>query len=123
MVERAVFDHYCLNKTVRVGARFAVVNRINKIVEKDRSVLLETDGGPIQTRFLIGSDGVNSRVRRLTGRFPAFRFGFAVEGIMDRAPPNRSFMGFDFSRVHGGYGWVFPKDGTSMWASTPRNQM
>lgn len=111
MVERSTFDLFCLKKTVAAGARFAVVHRIDKIVETDRRVSLVTDGGVIRSRFLIGADGVNSRVRKLTGRFPEFRVGFAVEGIVDRTPPNDQSMGLDFGRVKGGYGWVFPKDG------------
>jgi flavin-dependent dehydrogenase len=109
MVERSVFDDFCLKKTVAAGARFAVVKRIEKVVESGRSVSLAADGGMIRGRFLIGADGVYSRVRRLTGRFPGFRPGFAVEGIVDRVPPGDFTMGFDFSRVAGGYGWVFPK--------------
>ncbi len=109
MVERSAFDYFCLKKTVAAGVRFAVVKRIDKIVESDRSVSLVTDGGMIRARFLIGADGFHSRVRRLTGRFARFRPGFAVEGLVDRAPPNDLNMGFDFSRVAGGYGWVFPK--------------
>lgn len=109
MVERSAFDYFCLKKTVTAGTRFAVVKRIDKIVENDRHVSLITDGGMIRARFLIGADGVHSRVRRLTGRFTRFRPGFAVEGLVDLAPPDDLNMGFDFSRVAGGYGWVFPK--------------
>ncbi len=111
MVERSAFDFFCLKKTVTAGACFAVVKRIDNIVESHRRVSLVTDGGMIRARFLIGADGVHSRVRRLTGRFARFRPGFAVEGRVDRVPPNDLNMGFDFSRVAGGYGWVFPKAG------------
>ncbi len=109
MVERAAFDLFCLKKTVAAGACFAVVKRIDEIVESDRRVSLVTESGTIRTRFLIGADGAHSRVRRLTGRFSGFRAGFAVEGRVDRSPPKDQKMGFDFSRVSGGYGWVFPK--------------
>ncbi|WP_372677484.1 geranylgeranyl reductase family protein [Desulfosarcina sp.] len=109
MVERSAFDDFCLKKTVAAGAHFAVVKRIDKIVESGRRVALVADGRMIRARFLIGADGAYSRVRRLTGRFARFRPGFAVEGLVDRAPPSDLDMGFDFSRVAGGYGWVFPK--------------
>jgi flavin-dependent dehydrogenase len=111
MVERADLDLFCLEKTVAAGARFAVVKRIHKIVESTQSVSLVTEIGVIRARFLIGADGAHSRVRRLTGRFAAFRPGFAVEGLVDRPPPKDMNMGFDFSWVSGGYGWVFPKAG------------
>ncbi len=111
MVERSTFDHFCLHQTVAAGARFGVVERIHKICETGRGVSVVTNKGLIQSRFLIGADGVNSRVRLLTGRFPAFRAGFAVEGMVNGVPSNDRCMGFDFSRVNGGYGWVFPKKG------------
>ena len=111
MVERADFDLFCLEKTVAAGARFAVVKRIDTIVESPQGVSLVTEIGVIRARFLIGADGAHSRVRRLTGRFAAFRPGFAVEGLVDRPPPKDMNMGFDFSWVSGGYGWVFPKAG------------
>ena len=111
MVERAAFDLFCLKKTVAAGARFAVVKRIDVIVESHRSVSLVTESGVIRARFLVGADGAHSRVRRLTGRFSGFRTGFAVEGLVYRSPPKHLNMGFDFSRVSGGYGWVFPKAG------------
>ena len=93
MVERSAFDDFCLKKTVTAGPRFAVVKRIDKIVENDRSVSLVTDGGMIRARFLIGADGVHSQVRRLTGRFTRFRPGFAVEGIVELVASRRSEHG------------------------------
>ena len=109
MVERSAYDCFCLKKTVAAGACFSVVKRIDKIAESDRSVSLFADGGKIHARFLIGADGAHSRVRRLTGRFTRFSPGFAVEGIVDRVPRSDLNMGFDFSQIAGGYGWVFPK--------------
>jgi geranylgeranyl reductase family protein len=109
LVERAAFDLFCFNRTVSAGARFEVVKRIDAIVETKRSVTLVTDQGSIRSRFLVGADGVHSRIRKLSGRPAGVHTGFAVEGIVDRVPPKDFTMGFDFSWVKGGYGWVFPK--------------
>ena len=109
MVERSAFDLFGLQKTVAAGADFEVVKRIERIVETFGSVSMNTDRGPIHCRYLIGADGVHSRVRLLTGRFPAIRFGFGIEGIVKDFPDNDPGMGFDFDRAGGGYGWVFPK--------------
>jgi geranylgeranyl reductase family protein len=111
MVERSAFDLFCLKQTLAAGARLAVVKRIDEIEESPRTVSLATNDGLIRAQFLIGADGVHSRVRRLTGRFERFHAGFAVEGRVDRVPANDLNMGFDFSWVAGGYGWVFPKAG------------
>lgn len=109
MVDRSAFDFFCLQKTVAAGAVFKIVNRIESIVETRGIVTMNTDFGPIRCRYLIGADGVHSRVRLLTGRFKAIRFGFGIEGIVKDLPDNDPGMGFDFDRVCGGYGWVFPK--------------
>ena len=109
MVDRSYFDFFCLQKTVAAGAVFKIVNRIERIVETRGTVAMNTDRGPIRCRYLIGADGVHSRVRLLTGRFKAIRFGFGIEGIVKDSPDRDPDMGFDFDRVRGGYGWVFPK--------------
>ena len=110
MVERSAFDDFCLKKTTAAGARFAVVRSINRVVETPRGISLIANGDVIRARFLIGADGVYSRIRRLTGRFKNIRFGFAVEGIVEPTRPFETTMGFDFNQVDGGYGWVFPKE-------------
>jgi geranylgeranyl reductase family protein len=109
MVERSAFDRYCLDQTLAAGARFGIVRRIDRVVETEEAVSLSTDAGCIRTPYVIGADGIYSRIRKLTGRFPAIRTGFAVEGIIEGQPPARLTMGFDFSQVAGGYGWIFPK--------------
>lgn len=109
LVDRAAFDLFCLQKTVAAGADFGIVKRIDSIAETRRSVSLLTNRGPIHCQYLVGADGVHSRVRLLTGRFPGVRLGFGVEGIVDVLPDNNPDMGFDFHPTRGGYGWVFPK--------------
>lgn len=109
MVDRSAFDQFCLKQTIAAGADFAVVKRIDTIDEDGHGVALQTDRGVIRGRFLIGADGAYSRVRRLTGRFPEFRMGFAAEGTLRTNTSRSQCMAFDFSCVPGGYGWVFPK--------------
>jgi len=109
MVDRSTFDLFCLQKAMAAGADFKVVKRIDSIMETRGSVSMTADRGPVRCLYLIGADGVHSRVRMLTGRFPAIRYGFGVEGIVAILPGCDPEMGFDFDRVGGGYGWVFPK--------------
>jgi geranylgeranyl reductase family protein len=111
LVERSAFDAFCLRQTLSAGARFARIRRIVSIAESNGGVSVITDRGKIRSRFLIGADGVHSRVRRLTGRFARIRRAFAVEGIVERPPSPTLPLGFDFSWVKDGYGWVFPKNG------------
>jgi len=110
MVDRSAFDLFCLEKTVAAGAEFRVVDHIDDIMENDDAVSMIADGEAIRGRFLIGADGVHSRVRRITGRFSGIRFGFAVEAIINAIPSREAGMAFDFIQVAVGYGWLFPKN-------------
>lgn len=109
LVARPAFDRFCLDRTLDAGARFGVVKRIDGVEETRRAVTLATDRGNLRARYLVGADGVHSRIRCLTGRFPGLREAFAVEGVVDRRSPDCGTLDFDFSYVPGGYGWVFPK--------------
>lgn len=110
MSVRSDFDLYCLKKTIASGAGFKIVKNIVKISEGSSWVTLHTGSGTIRTRFLIGTDGVNSRVRMLTGAFSSIEKGFAVEGIVPMLKSDMPSMAFDFNVVKNGYGWIFPKD-------------
>ena len=110
MTVRSQFDAFCLEKTIKTGACFLVVKHIDRIDETDAYVDLITDEGTIRTKYLVGADGVNSRVRKLTHEFNEVRKGFAVEAILplDKKPVPE--MELDFGGIAFGYGWVFPKD-------------
>jgi len=110
MTVRSEFDAYCLKKTIEAGAVFRVVSTIRAIAQSDTHVSLITDKGSLNTRFLVGADGANSRVRTLTSTFPGAALGFAMETCLPQ-PEGRSFeMEFDFGYVPSGYAWIFPKN-------------
>lgn len=110
MTVRSQFDAFCLKKTIRKGASFDVVRTIDGIEETPTYVVVHTNNGSIRSKYLIGADGVNSRVRRLTHEFDELRRGFAIEGIVpiDRSSPSEMELNFD--GAISGYSWVFPKD-------------
>ncbi len=62
----------------------------------------------IRGRFLVGADGVNSQVRRMTSDAGWFRTAFAIEANVRRNAQKEDLV-FDFAPVMAGYGWVFPK--------------
>jgi flavin-dependent dehydrogenase len=74
-------------------------------------VVLRTVEKEFRGRFLIGADGVHSRVRRLIcgDAPPWFRRGFALEAQVCPGDGVSSELIFDFAPVRQGYGWVFPK--------------
>ena len=110
MTIRSQFDAFCLKKTLEMGASFHVVKEINSINDTDTCVEVDTDIGIIRSKYLVGADGVNSTIRKLTREFNGIRKGFAIEG---RIPIDRQLLPvveLDFDIVPFGYGWIFPKD-------------
>ncbi len=116
MTVREELDAFCLGKTVARGAKFRRIGPIAAVEQReDRMVLRFADAGQEETleaRFLLGADGVHSRVRALAGDGARwFRRGFAVEANVpyrdgEAVPP----LLFDFAPIAGGYGWLFPRD-------------
>ena len=108
MTDRWAFDEFCLETTKRAGAGLQVVKRVEAVREQPDGVELETDTGTVRSKFLIGADGADSRVRKLTGQFAPTHDGVAIEGDLPiRWRPQE--IVFDFEAVPEGYGWIFPK--------------
>lgn len=111
MTVRQELDAFCLEQTLGVGASFRRVGTIAGIETASHEVVIRSELESFRGRFLIGADGVNSRVRQLTcGSHPAwFRRGFALETEVRPRDGNRSDLVFDLGAVQRGYGWIFPK--------------
>lgn len=111
MTVRQELDHFCLQQTISAGAHFERIGPISAI-DCARDVLtVHTPERAYRASFLIGADGVHSRVRQLVyGNHPAwFRRGFALEAKVYPAKDQSRDLVFDFAPVRHGYGWVFPK--------------
>lgn len=110
MTVRAELDAFCLEKTRAAGARFRTIGRIQAIRKNRDFVDIQTSTGPLRAAFLIGADGAQSHVRRLSGDFENSYQGFAIEGMFPINPEKPPCMAFDFNVIGSGYGWLFPKD-------------
>jgi flavin-dependent dehydrogenase len=111
MTVRQELDHFCWRRTLAAGAEFARVGAITGLEIGRDGVALRTADHDYHGSFLIGADGVNSRIRQLIcGDRPAwFRRGFALEANVFPENGHSSSLIFDFGPVRQGYGWVFPK--------------
>jgi geranylgeranyl reductase family protein len=110
MSVRAELDAFCLSRTRERGASFSVTRRITAVAEEKSRVTIDTDQGLLRSRFLVGADGANSTVRRLSGQFPEARRGLAIEADVPLSGIPCPKMEFDFGVVPSGYGWIFPRD-------------
>jgi geranylgeranyl reductase family protein len=107
---RSEFDRFNLEKTLEAGVAFESECELIAIDERSDLVRVAHTRGSITARYLIGADGANSTVRRLTGEDRSFFRGFALEGLVPYAaigaePVTEMFFGY----IENGYGWVFPK--------------
>lgn len=108
MTERSELDAFCLAKTIETGAVFKRIRGISGMDERAEEVVVTTEDEVVRARFLVGADGVNSQVRRMTSDAAWFRTAFAIEANVPRSAQKEDLV-FDFAPVTAGYGWVFPK--------------
>jgi flavin-dependent dehydrogenase len=111
MTVREELDAYCLRQTLEAGAEFARIGAMDAVEAGGGEVTVGTEGAVFRGRFLVGADGVHSRVRQLVaGHRPAWlRRGFALEAQVRAAGEPKPDLTFDFGCVERGYGWIFPK--------------
>ncbi|MGA7523319.1 MAG: geranylgeranyl reductase family protein [Acidobacteriaceae bacterium] len=111
MTVRQELDAFCLQQTLSAGAQFSRIGPILAIEEDEQGVQLRTSDQTFRGQFLVGADGVHSRVRQMVqGHAPAwFRRGFAMEAQVFPAGDDLADLVFDLAPVQHGYGWIFPK--------------
>jgi len=107
---RAKFDALNFKKTIEKGAQFVKIRRLDQIKQSADHVELTCGEQTYRAKYLIGADGANSKVRRMTCPNNGFHRGFAVEGLVPYdALQSRPYAEFLLGVVQSGYGWVFPK--------------
>jgi geranylgeranyl reductase family protein len=112
-VLRRDFDNYILQKAIKCGAEFQPNCSFVSVEERGDYLSVETKGDYIRAKYLIGADGVFSRVRNKVFGKDIVSYAPSLEALvyMDQGSierfENRILM--DFGGMNRGYGWIFPK--------------
>jgi geranylgeranyl reductase family protein len=114
MVMRDRFDHFLVKKSLEAGVHFQEGTAFKHLSGKVEALKVETSCGPVETRFVVGADGVNSRVARALGLPRADNVMNAVEaevyfGDPERLAEFKRSAHFCFGLIPKGYSWIFPK--------------
>ncbi len=123
-VRREEFDHLLLKKAVEAGATVVQGVRVTDVEERTDKVKVVTDDGTYSSRLLVGADGVNSRVGRITGLLPGWKddqIGLCIEASVPMDPDDimriagdpegsgRILIEIYFGALTHGYAWAFAK--------------
>ena len=108
MVVREDFDNYFFDYVTSKGAKY-LNNKIISVDDLHNKINVKTNKQDINCNFLIGADGANSTVRRLTSNLNFKNPVFAFEGLIDKEACKTNIpTKFVFNKL--GYGWIFPKN-------------
>lgn len=108
MIERSVFDKELLTYAILAGADFSMATKA--IEHSPKGVIVEKNGKKelINSKIIIGADGVNSIVSRWIGT-PQIKkiHTIQVEAVIFETSSDAEIY-FD-KKFEGGYAWFFPK--------------
>ena len=113
MTQRSRLDAFLVEKAVDVGVTFVQRTQVRTIVRHSDHVQVTANGHTYEGRTLVGADGANGVVSKMTGLAVNPAHGVAIEGNI--TPPGgvperwHSALGIDIGDLPGGYGWLFPK--------------
>jgi len=111
VVRRVEFDHAFARQAIERGIEVRDGCAVQRIVDTERGVMLETAGAALTARCVIGADGVGGIVRRHAGFSRGALRAQVAELDTEMTPLDlpRDTLVFDFqARELGGYAWDFP---------------
>jgi geranylgeranyl reductase family protein len=112
-VLRSEFDNFLLAKAVGAGAGFEGATEFLRVEKTRDGVMATTSRGEVNARYLVGADGVASRVRQSVFGRNLVTYAPVAEALVSVSPDKAARIGdrvlFDFGGMPRGYGWIFPK--------------
>lgn len=113
LINRPAFDAFLLQQALHQGAMCHFGQRCLSLNQKDDIITIYTDDQKYQGHYLIGADGIHSRVARELGLLPNRLTSLAHEArLIPNAKGQNSRIDsitFDFGLLASGYAWIFPK--------------
>jgi geranylgeranyl reductase family protein len=113
MVMRDRFDQLLVDHAVAAGAQLMGGTAVRSVRPASGNYEIQTEGGLLRSRFVVGADGANSVVAKCTGLGSNLAQACALEAEI--AAPSavharwRGLVNVDFGYRPAGYGWLFPK--------------
>lgn len=130
MTIRAEFDAFLADRARAAGAQLLDGTAFEQAERTDDGLDVTTSRGVLRTRFLVGADGVGSRVRKSVFGRSGIRQVPSVEALL-RVPQKtlehfHDHALFDLGGMDHGYGWIFPKRdhlNVGVYSARPANKL
>ncbi len=108
MVKRADFDRTLAEGAVAAGAELIDDLPVNGIDVRDGRIRVLTEKGAFESRYLVGADGVYTKIGEWSGLVRRRRSGAALEVELTGLHHDEVAQ-IGFGRVNEGYSWSFPR--------------
>ncbi|MFH1192537.1 MAG: NAD(P)/FAD-dependent oxidoreductase [bacterium] len=111
-VQRKIFDSYLVKLAERNGVEFYQETPVFSLNEGESNIIIN-GGRKLYGDFIIGADGVNSKISSVL--FPNFfdknklAIGMEINVIKEKIKRKIVLPEIYFGTVRWGYGWIFPK--------------
>ncbi|MGZ3535412.1 MAG: geranylgeranyl reductase family protein [Thermodesulfobacteriota bacterium] len=112
MLDRSLFDKDLVAAAVSAGAKISIETKAVSLSSRGLAVERGSKNEVIQSKIIIGADGVHSAIARFFGQ-PLLRTIVALQYEIVIPKPQNHVDVFFHKDYEGGYAWFFPKGRTA----------